>query len=244
MARTDSLGEYELELYQSWRKTKNPEYLTKLMNSLKPVMFKEIGKWRGGALPDEVLHAQGMKLLYKGIQTYDPKKGVKLSTHITNQLKPLSRLVYTYSNVLRIPENRVQRIALFRRALDELQDKLGRRPSVDELADHLSWSKRLVAETWQAILKDTLIQEGYMHMPVTETTPMSWAIDFFYQSLSPKEKILFEDLVGYGGRPQLPEKQILKEHKITPEKLAKFKEKIKNELPQLVAVKHRLFELE
>lgn len=238
----DIYKERELELFNNWRKTNNPAYLTELMKSLQPIVFKEINKWRGGALPDEVLHAQGLKLVYKGLQTFDPRKGVKLSTHITNQLKPLSRVVYTYSNVLRVPENRIQRINLFKQAVEELTDKYGRRPSVSELADYLSWSEKLVAETWRSLLKDTLLQEGYIHQPVEATTPMSWAINFFYHSLTPREKILFEDYLGYGGRPQLPESQILKEHKISPEELEKFKEKVKKELPQLISVRHRRLE--
>lgn len=228
------LQQKELELVSKWKKSRDKEALAQLMKSLEPILYKNITKWRGGSLPEEVLYAQGLKLLYKGIETFDPSKNVKLSTHITNQLLPLSRITYTYSNVARIPENRIQRLNLFKETLDVLTDKLKRRPTTDELADYLHWSKKMVEQTNRDLFKDTLLQEGYMHVPVTHSSPNIWTIDFYYHSLSPKEKLLFEDLTGYGGRPVLPESTILKTHKITKKELDEFREKTKNTLRDLI----------
>jgi len=236
MPNLKSVQEQELELYKSWKKG-NQDALVALMNSLKPIAYKAVTKWSGGSVPREVLEAQATKFIYQGLKTFDPKKGVKLSTHITNQLLPLSRIVYSYANVMRIPENRIGRLKLFEQKLDELTDKLGRRPTVEELAEELGWSMKMVEQTSRDLYKDIYLQDEMLHAPMTETSLMHGAIDFFYHSLPVKEKLIFEDLTGYGGRPRLSDSLILKAHNITQSELDQFKEKIKNELGTLISIK-------
>lgn len=232
-----ALQERELDLFKRWKNHGDSAALSTLVESLKPIVSSNIMKLTGGALPREVLEAQGMKYLMHGLKTFNPKKGVKLSTHITNQLLPLHRVVYTYSNVARVPENRIQRIRLFQQAQVELQDKFKRRPSIQELADHLSWSPKLVSKVQKDLNKDLLLQTELADLPVAERSPRGWAVDYLYYSLSPKEKPIFEDLTGYGGVPQKSDEQIMRTHKVSRAWLDDFKNRISDELNRLFMIR-------
>ena len=92
------------ELYAAWRKSRAPQDLEALIKALEPLIHAEVNR-RAGTLSRDLLVVQAKKLAVDAVKSFNPSMGVKLSTHVTNQLQKLSRVNYAHQNAARIPEH-------------------------------------------------------------------------------------------------------------------------------------------
>jgi DNA-directed RNA polymerase specialized sigma subunit len=146
----------EDELYQVYQQTGNMKDRTKVLMALQPVLNKK-HQQLSGSLPDAALKAEISKHAISGIETYDPSKGAKLSTHVFNHIAQASRLNYTYQNVVRMSEDKQQgKFKHYKKALDDLESELLRAPTDQELATRLNWTVKEVVD-----LKENLFQDIY-----------------------------------------------------------------------------------
>jgi len=199
----------DIELWKQWKRTRSKRDLEALLKQMRPVIMKNAQKW-SGVLPITVLEVEANKIAVEAFESYNPRVGTALSTHLTNYLQKLSRKTYKYQNPARLPEHRQIKFYMYNNMVEDFVDEHGRDPSVDEIADHLGWNKREV----ERILKETrstFVESG------GPPGGFEWDegladedIEFFYHDLSPEDKLIFEHTTGYGG------KQIL-----APAKLAK-----------------------
>src|SRR5579859_3329395 len=96
-----------------------------LVEDHKKLIAYEAGKY-SKMLPYEVVLAEAYKLANKAAKSFDPNKDVKFSTHLTNQLKKLSRISTMYGSSVRLPENKQFKLQRINTAEAELKDSLGR----------------------------------------------------------------------------------------------------------------------
>jgi DNA-directed RNA polymerase sigma subunit (sigma70/sigma32) len=142
-----------------------------------------------------------MVLARKALDTYDPKRGAKLSTHVANQVMPVHRLVYRYTNVGKIPEDRIRMVRTYQETIESLRDELNRRPSDAEIADRMNLPVKKVGllrrEAWRDV-----VDSGFMASlhPFVESDKAGDMLDFVYHDLGPRERVVFEHVVGYNGR--------------------------------------------
>lgn len=197
----------DIELWRAWKKSPTPKNLEPLFNQLNPLIGKEVNRW-SGAVSSVPLTMEAKKLTVEALHSYDPKFGASLGTHVTNRLQKLSRLVYDTQNLARIPELALLNINTLNAAKKELEARHGREATIDELADHLSWSQKRIKKLNQFQHSEGV--ESLGTLPVSGNAEDDSNIVYIYHGLAPEDQKLFEHLTGYGGAPKLNTKQISK----------------------------------
>lgn len=225
----------DLELWQEWKKTKRPEVLTTLLTRLQPLIYREVSKWQA-TVPPAVLESKGRLLTVQALEEYNPNRGAAIGTHVTSRLRKLSRSVYPYQNVARLPENQQLFFNTFTIAQNKLLDETGRDPTTEELADELKWSVKKVGDFRRSFERRELVEsEGSQLESFDEQSPL---VDFFYHGLTPEDKLMFEDITGYGGKSRKNNTQLCKQYKLTQGQLSYKKRKFVEDIKRVQGLKH------
>jgi hypothetical protein len=223
----------DTELWKKWHSTRSPYDLEELIRHLDPLIQAQVNQ-RAGTLSRDMLVTQAKVLAVKAIKSYDPKYGVKLSTHVINQLQKLSRVNYAHQNAARIPEHTMLQFHSYNIAKEDFKAENGRDPTVHELSDSLKWSPRKVeqfqtqfgrAELLESIDTPTGMFVAAVHDP---------RVEYVYMSMSPRQQHIFEYATGYHGTERLSNADIMKKLKITQGVLSYEKNKIKEMLKDVV----------
>ena len=220
----------DLELWREWKRTKSPVTLELLLRNLAPLINREVGKW-GATVPRVALESKARILTIEALENYDPNRGAAIGTHVTNRLRKLSRFVYPYQNVARLPENKQLLFNTFQVAQNKLYDEHGRDPTVEEISDELGWSKRKVTDFQLSFGRRELVEsEGAFIDDDPATTGL---VDFYYHGLSPDDKRLFEDITGYGGKRPLSNSQLMSKYGLTQGQLSYRKRKFIDQIKRI-----------
>jgi len=197
----------EIGMWHDWSKDKDPYKLNDLLVSFKPMIKSTVRKWSGGGISDSVLRSKAEVQAVKAFNSYDPDKGTSLSTHVFNNMKKVSRIVYENQNVSRIPEHRITKIGTFNNVKSYLEGRLDRDPTSSELASELGWSLKDVNKMEHALQQDLLVSNdllGDYSMQSTHSDERDRdVVDFIYYELDEREKQVFEYLTGKYGKPKL-----------------------------------------
>ena len=143
LAELRGRGAKEQVLWQRWNKGgRKPHHLTPLLNSLDPFIkskARQYAKQGDIGIPKSSIEAKLRQHAMKGIKTFNPRAGTKLTTHIGNKFLAMSDFVHENRNFAHIPKARSQQFQPFRNAHMELEMELGRDPTVPELQNKLQW---------------------------------------------------------------------------------------------------------
>lgn len=206
--------EQEHELWHDWKKTGDDNKALQLMQSYQPLIFSSVNKFSSANVPKSVLVAEGQKLAFDAIKSYDPKRGAALNTHIHNNLRNLNRIVYENVNVGKIPEARSMKAVTFMNVKSNLTDRLSREPSISEVADEMSWSEREVSRMENELAGELTTGkiEGaeFYGQALNKMGKDQELMSYAYNDLTGKDKVIFEHSTGYGGKPVLSNKDIAK----------------------------------
>lgn len=219
-----SIADKDVELWKTWNGDRNKANLTPLLDSLNPVIQKEVSRWANGAVSRPVLNIEAKKIALGALKSYDPTTA-KLSTHLTNQLKGLSRIVYTHSNVARMPEHQTLKVGTYLNAKNELEESLGREPTAEELGSSLKWGKKEV-ERFRTELRSGLSTSKPVPPGFETYNPDEAFIDFIYNDLHDQDKLVFEHTTGYGGNKILSAKTLMKNTGMTQGQISHSKRRI------------------
>jgi len=226
MMLTPQTQDKDAALYAAWKKSRSSNDMEQLLRQLDPLIQAEVNR-RSGTLARPLLLGQAKILTVKAIENYDPTRGAKLSTHVTNQLQKLSRVNYAHQNALRISEHSMVAYRSYNIALEDFKTDNGREPSSEELADHLKWSPKKVEQFRSQFNRPEWIESK--EAPSDMFTPYQHdpTINYAYQSMSPRQQTIFDHTTGYQGAPKLNNTQIMKKLKITQGVLSYEKNKVK-----------------
>lgn len=105
---------------------------------------------RGVSLPDLV--EEGNIGLLKAVEGFDPEMGCRFSTYASWWIKQaIKRALINTVQPIHIPAYMVERISKLKTAVKELEEKLGRAPTTEEVTAHLKMSPRKLRFVRKAI---------------------------------------------------------------------------------------------
>jgi RNA polymerase primary sigma factor len=127
--------------------------------------------YTGAGLGMEDLIAEGNFGLLRAVEGFDPSMNTRFSTYASYWIKQsIKRALINTAKTVRVPSYMVELLSKWRRAAAELQEKLGRAPTQDEVADRLKLPKKKVA-----IIKKAL--RVYNSAPQTDQPDTGWSLD-------------------------------------------------------------------
>lgn len=212
----------DLEAWRMWRASGSTRDLEELLNRLEPLIQREVQKW-GSTVPAAALSARARLLTVDALRKYDPNMGAAVGTHVASQIRKLSRHVYPYQNVARLPENKQLSYNTYQVAQQRLTDNMGREPTSDELSDELGWTPKKVGDFRKAFGLQEFVESQGAYFDAGQSPDMM--VDFYYHGLAPQDKLLFEDITGYGGKSSMNNTKLMRKHKLTQGQLSYRKRK-------------------
>tara|TARA_Y100000592_G_scaffold19371_2_gene29738 strand:- start:50969 stop:51673 length:705 start_codon:yes stop_codon:yes gene_type:complete len=215
----------DIKAWDDWKQTGNKAQLSVLFKRMEPVIQKEVSRWSSGPVARPVINLEAKKLSLNAFRTFDPNKA-RLNTHLTNNLKGLSRIVYTHTNPARMPEHQVLKMNTFLTSKNSLEEQLGREPTTVELSEDLAWSPREV-ESYQGQMRT-----GYS---TSQPVPAGFEkydadrafLDFVYNDLVDQDQIVFEHTTGYGGKRILSAQELIAKTGMTQGQISHSKRRIR-----------------
>jgi len=219
----------EMEMWNQWQQNgQQKQDLRPLLRSLKGFVAHRANVFadRVRDIPPAAIRAEFTNQTVQALQSFDPNRGTKLTTHIGHQLKKAQRFITTYQNPGRIPENRIYRISEFNNAQQRLDEKLGRSPTQLELADHLKWSPRQV-DVLQREIRKALPTGKFEHDPASFVpSRQKEVLRLLPYELNSEEKAVFEYIYGIGGKPKLGPGDIAQRLGMSAPKVSRLKKAI------------------
>lgn len=209
MPRSDD----DLQLWREYKQAKDSgnQFLAQqkakeLYKQMEGVIKGKTNQYSNYGLPQVAVESEGRKAFKEAIDRYDPSYGTKLSTFVTNYLKQVGNYVKTYKDVARIPQNRATQIYNYNKVKEDLSVQKGREPSAQEMAEEMKWDLSEVQRMEQELRKELTgsgLREAGLSIDLAEDPRTMDTLLMIYHTLTGEEKLVFEYLTGFGGKPKL-----------------------------------------
>jgi len=141
----------EQELLDRYYRNRDQRVREELVQRFMPLARRLAARYRGDREPlDDLVQVASLGLV-KALDRFDPRRGVAFSSYaVPTILGELKRHFRDRGWSVRVPRDLQERIARVDRAIAELPGKLGRAPSVNEIADRLEVDPEEVLEAMEA----------------------------------------------------------------------------------------------
>lgn len=229
----------ELELWKDYKSSGfDPSKLNPLIKSFQGLINSRVNLYKNRVeIPVSVIEHVHKVEFVNALQTYDPKRGAQLNTHILNRLRKGGRFIEANKNFAYIPENISKNIGAFNSFKAELTEKLGHEPDDQTLHDEAVKAKH--PKLGLVSLKDIkrlnreqrkgLIQTGHesdLLFP-GELNPREMEVaNLIVFQLTPQERLVHEYTLGLNGKAKLSPGAIAKKMKVDNSKVAKLRTSI------------------
>ena len=203
----------DIEKIQRWQKSQDPVDFAQLMVRYQPIVHKIVNQYKTVGVSPLTLRTAANTQLIKALKTYDPSKGTQPTTHIYNNLKKVQRIASESLLSGHIPENRNLQRSTFTITRDNLTDRLGYEPSVQQMSDELSWDKKEVGRMNEELSGETTASRAEFDFYGNSTQGESRdtaLVDYMYHELDGPDQVIFEHTFGYGGKSILKNKDLAK----------------------------------
>lgn len=226
------------ELWKQWRENPTDYNLSRLMNSFSNEIQKRVSMFNAADVPRFSMEIAAKNYALDAFKTYDPSRHASLYTHVYNHLKRLSRYVGNYQNIGKIPEHRRRKIQEFRIAKGDLEQSFNRTPTIQELADKLIWPKEEVLRIEKEMESSTISSAresslGDVVFPSASSRQAKIIRNVYYE-LTPEEQLVYEYLLGRGGKPRLSETEIASKLNYSTSKVSRIKNQINKKIEQWI----------
>jgi RNA polymerase sigma-B factor len=141
----------ERTLLVRYARTRDPKILDELVETFMPLARRLAARYRGDWEPVEDLEQVASLGLVKALDRFDPSRGVAFSSYaVPTILGELKRHFRDRGWSVRFPRDLQERIGRVDRGIAELSARLGRAPSVNEVAAKLEIDPEEVLEAMEA----------------------------------------------------------------------------------------------
>lgn len=220
------------DLYARWQQDPTPDNGGQLLKTLEPHIAASARKYAKDDNP--VLMGRAKSLVIDALPRFDPKRGASLVTFIDRQLQPLQRWQARKTLGVRVPTRDVQLRKQLENVSMELEDELGRAPSLQEIADRSGTPykeiTRLNRQTYPQIAEREMAGSEGGHVSAGDQAVDTEDLDLWkravYHDLSPVDQFIMQHTWGIYGAPQLSTQTIAKRLKITPGAVSQRRAKI------------------
>ena len=219
-----------------WQKSKDPKLFAELVIRHQPIINSVVNKYSTVGVAPATLRAQATSQLIKAFNSYDPTRGAQPSTHIWNNLQKVQRIASESQISGHIPEHRNLKRVTFSIVKQNLEDRLGYEPSVSELSDEMSWSKREVGRMEHEMHGEATASKAafdFYGNAITKEHPDKALVDYLYHELDGKDKVIFEHTFGFGGKPVMNNKDISKKLKVNEMFVHRAKKRLSQRIKEM-----------
>lgn len=235
--------EEEVELARKIRKS-DSQALDKLVKANLRFVISVAKEYQGQGLPLQDLISEGNLGLIKAAQRFDETRGFKFISYAVWWIRQsILQALAEQSRVVRLPLNRVGAINKVGRALEELEKKFGREPSMEEIADKMELSAFEVADVMKTSARHLSLdepfkeEEGNSLLDVLESDryappddnlmqeSLQVEIDKVLSTLKAREAEIIRLYFGLDGDRPLTLEEIGEHFKLTRERVRQIKEK-------------------
>jgi RNA polymerase primary sigma factor len=235
--------EEEIELARQIRKG-NARALDKLVKANLRFVISVAKEYQGQGLPLQDLISEGNLGLIKAAQRFDETRGFKFISYAVWWIRQsILQALAEQSRVVRLPLNRVGAINKVGRALEDLEKKFGREPSMEEIADKMEMTAYEVADVLKTSARHLSLDEPFKedegnslldilesdrYAPPDETLmqeSLQVEIDKVLSTLKPREAEIIRLYFGLDGDRPLTLEEIGEHFKLTRERVRQIKEK-------------------
>jgi len=203
--------------YTDWKASPTKKTLSPLMNTLDPVIDKAL-KTYGGASAD-ALRTRARLMTIDYLNSYDPSKGMALSSYVHQNLKSLNREKAKRAHTVHIPENVILQKNKLYQATKTFESEYGREPNTDELSDITKIPRKAIerSRNYKGTIASSIAitEKGDSLFSKGADFEKVWS-DYVYHDLDPIDKKIFEWTTGYAGAKVIPKGMVAKKLKITP----------------------------
>jgi len=195
-----------------------------MLKAIDPVLNTALRTYAGPSARGVTMKSQAKRLAANAMASYDPAKG-PLKTHLMSRLQRLRRLASQHRQIIRVPEQVALDQMRSEAAARELEERLGRPPSDNEIADYTGLSmKRLkyIRGSGRPLATGTITRPGEEGAgmydprvrPITEEHD-AW-LEFVYDDLDPTNQFIMERVLGLHGHPKTRPIAVASQLKISP----------------------------
>lgn len=221
--------------FERWQRNPDKHNTGLLLQAIQPDIDRGIAA-HVGTNASPVIRSRAKLLALQAAKSYDPQKA-RLGTHVINNLQGLRRVARQERQVLRVPE----RVSLdqdrTRLAKQELQDRLGRDPTMAELADHtglslkrLNYIRKFQQPVSEGFLMSQASGENDEWMPAVARQGADPWVELVYSDMDPINQKILEWTLGLHGEPTLSNQEIARRLRISPSGISQRKAKIQSML--------------
>jgi DNA-directed RNA polymerase specialized sigma subunit len=176
-------------------------------------------------IPPAAINAEFKKQFLKAMETYDPKFGTQLGTHVYSQLRAASRFITTHQNMARIPETRIFNIGDLNRATAVLDSVHDRPPTQGEIAKYMKWRVSDVVKLQKEVRKDLRASKFPMDIYTHRPSASKSSIKLVRDDLEPTDRKVLDAL-----QKKQKIREIAKILKISPSAVSRSKVRISKKL--------------
>ncbi|MCG3120485.1 MAG: RNA polymerase sigma factor SigA [bacterium] len=235
--------EEEVDLARLIRKG-NARALDKLVKANLRFVISVAKEYQGQGLPLQDLISEGNLGLIKAAQRFDETRGFKFISYAVWWIRQsILQALAEQSRVVRLPLNRVGAINKVGRALEELEKKYGREPSMEEIAEKMEMTAFEVADVLKTSARHLSLDEPFKedegnslldilesdrYAPPDDTLmqeSLQVEIDKVLSTLKPREAEIIRLYFGLDGDRPLTLEEIGEHFKLTRERVRQIKEK-------------------
>jgi len=237
--------------YAAWVKQPSPQGLRAVVDAHDATISSALKSYAGPQAENPVVRQRARLLAAEAIRGFKPGGSAKMATHIHSQLQALRRLAPRVSDPFPKPERLAIESGQIESKRVELKDRLGREPSLDELAAFgkydltklrktLARNRAVVPESYaEGQLGDDDDESGELMPGVRKKSVEAVWADYVYHDLSDVDKVVFQHRTGYNSAPIKSNEEIARMLRISPAAVSQRANRLQAKMNQLYAQQGR-----